>query len=125
MIQRFDPRHRRKTFPNFLQDGPNFVLFRQNLDKDDGHIETLTSPLLLSGTNKKAEKYKHFNTSNTLMTQDSNDVAASFDTNEVPSNAINTNCNDKSSRIAGLVLSRRTGFVVAHQKGTLRDIEIT
>ena len=59
------------------------------------------------------------------MTQDSNDVVASFDTNEVPSNAINTNCNDKSSRIAGLVLSRRTGFVVAHQKGTLRDIEIT
>lgn len=43
----------------------------------------------------------------------------------MPSNAINTNNSDKPSRIAGLVLSRRTGFVVAHQRGTLMDIEIT
>ena len=48
-----------------------------------------------------------------------------FNGNEMPSNAINTNNSDKASRIAGLVLSRRTGFVVAHQRGTLMDIEIT
>ena len=46
-----------------------------------------------------------------------------FDENEMPSNTIHTT--DKPSRIAGLVLSRRTGFVVAHQRGTLMDIEIT
>ena len=50
---------------------------------------------------------------------------SSFDGNEMPSNAINTNISDKPSRIAGLVLCRRTGFVVAHQRGTLKDIEIT
>jgi hypothetical protein len=43
----------------------------------------------------------------------------------MPSNAINTNNSEKPSRIAGIVLSRRTGFVIAHQKGTLMDIEIT
>ena len=48
-----------------------------------------------------------------------------FDGNEMPSNAINTNNSEKPSRIAGIVLSRRTGFVIAHQKGTLMDIEIT
>ena len=48
-----------------------------------------------------------------------------FDGNEMPSNAINTNNSEKPSRITGIVLSRRTGFVIAHQKGTLMDIEIT
>ena len=54
-----------------------------------------------------------------------NEYNSNFDANEMPSNAINTNNSDKPSRIAGLVLSRRTGFVVAHQRGTLMDIEIT
>ena len=57
--------------------------------------------------------------------KEANENDLGFDTNEMPSNAINTNNSDKPSRIAGLVLSRRTGFVVAHQRGTLMDIEIT
>ena len=61
-----------------------------------------------------------------LLKQDQTNVSSPhFDGNEMPSNAINTNNSDKASRIAGLVLSRRTGFVVAHQRGTLMDIEIT
>ena len=62
---------------------------------------------------------------NIAVRKEANVKDLGFDANEMPSNAINTNNSDKPSRIAGLVLSRRTGFVVAHQRGTLMDIEIT
>ena len=74
---------------------------------------------------RQSESDEKTDANEVVIRKEVNENCPSFDTNEMPSNAINTNNSDKPSRIAGLVLSRRTGFVVAHQRGTLMDIEIT
>ena len=82
-------------------------------------------PALSAGTKKRTtENVSHLRQC-LSKPEETNVSSPQFDGNELPSNAINTNNSDKASRIAGLVLSRRTGFVVAHQRGTLIDIEIT
>ena len=83
-----------------IGNGEHIPITYASLNKKSGETNTPLQPICLS-----ADHY--------------------FDGNEMPSNAINTNNSDnKPSRIAGLVLCRRTGFVVAHQRGTLMDIEI-
>lgn len=96
-----------------------FSYYRHDFKKNN---HKLSSELSLPNQGESEERV---DIKTTAITKEMNKHSSSFDNNEMPSNAINTNNSDKPSRIAGLVLSRRTGFVVAHQRGTLMDIEIT
>jgi hypothetical protein len=98
-------------------------LFHFRHDWTVEHQECISA--LSIGTKKRSTENAS-NPRQCLLKQEKTNVSSPhFDGNEMPSNAINTNNSEKASRIAGLVLSRRTGFVVAHQRGTLMDIEIT
>ena len=108
-------------YPNFYFCVFHFFLFycSQEFNKSNHKLSANLFPRRQSESDEKTDANE------VVIQKEINENSPSFDTNEMPSNAINTNNSDKPSRIAGLVLSRRTGFVVAHQRGTLMDIEIT